>query len=67
LKLPKPLGYFVGCGDDATLNLHLPDSVHKPHLILTGAPTALVQVYGVNVPADAIQSLMARMCPSHVN
>jgi hypothetical protein len=67
LKLPKPLGYFVGCGDDATLNLHLPDSVHKPHLIPTSAPTALVQDSGVNVPADVIQSLMARMCPGHVN
>jgi hypothetical protein len=67
LKLPKPLGYFVGCGDDATLNLHLPDFVHKPHLIPSGASTALVQVSGETVHADAIQSLMARMCPGHAN
>jgi hypothetical protein len=67
LKLPKPVGYFVGCGDDATLNLHLPDSVHKPHLIPTGAPTALVQVTGDTVPAAAIQSLLARMCPGHAD
>jgi hypothetical protein len=66
LKLPKPLGYFVGCGDDATLNLHLPDFIHKPHLIPSGAP-ALVQVTGETMPAFAIQSLMARMCPGHVN
>jgi hypothetical protein len=65
LKLPKPLGYFVGCGDDATLNLHLRDSVHKPHLIPSSAPTALVQISGETVPADAIQRLIARMCPGH--
>jgi hypothetical protein len=67
LKLPKPLGYFVGCGNDATLNLHLPDSVHKPHMIPTGAPTALVQVSGEVVPGTAIQSLVARICPGHAN
>jgi hypothetical protein len=66
LKLPRPLG-FVGCGDDATLNLHLPDSVHKPHLIPSGAPTTLVQVNGEIVPAEAIQSLVAHMCPAHAN
>jgi hypothetical protein len=42
LKLPKPLGYFVGCGNDATINPRLPDSVHKPHLMSLGVPTALV-------------------------
>ncbi|KAM0844741.1 hypothetical protein ACQ4PT_056862 [Festuca glaucescens] len=67
LKLPKPLGYFVGCGNDATLNLHLPDSVHKPHLMPSGPPTALVQVCGESVPPSTIQSLVARMCPSHAN
>jgi hypothetical protein len=68
LKLLKPLGYFVGCGDDFTLNLYLPDSVHKPHLIPSGAPTALVQVSGEEaVTADAIQSLMARMYPGNPN
>jgi hypothetical protein len=67
LKLPKPLGYFVACGDDATLNLHLPDSLHKPHLIPSIAPTALVQVTGETMPATAIQSLMAHMCPGHTN
>jgi hypothetical protein len=36
LKLPKPVGYLVGCGNDATLNLHLPESVHKPHLLPSG-------------------------------
>jgi hypothetical protein len=65
LKLPKPQGYFVGCGDFATLDVHLPDSIHKPHLIPTGAPTALVQVSGDAVTAGDIQSLMARMCPGH--
>jgi hypothetical protein len=67
MKLPNLLGYFVGCGDNATLNLHLPDSVHKPHLIPFGAPTALVQVSGEMAPAATIQSLMARMCPGHAN
>jgi hypothetical protein len=67
LKLPKPLGYFVGYGDDATLNLHLPDSIHKPHLIPFGAPTALVQVTSETVPATVIQSLMEHMCPGHTN
>jgi hypothetical protein len=67
LKLPKPVGYLVGCGNDATLNLHLPDSVHKPHLLPSGAPTALVQVSGEMVPPSAVQSFVARMCPSHVN
>jgi hypothetical protein len=42
LKLPKPQGYFVGCGDFDTLDVHLPDSAYKPHLIPTGVPTALV-------------------------
>jgi hypothetical protein len=67
MKLPKLLGYFVGCGDDATLNLHLQDSVHRPHLIPFGAPTTLVQVSGETVPVATIQSLMARMCPGHAN
>jgi hypothetical protein len=64
-RLPKPQGYFVGCGDFATLDVHLPDSVHKPHLIPSGAPTMLVQVSGDTVTADDIQRLMARMCPGH--
>jgi hypothetical protein len=37
LKLPKLQGYFVGCGDASVLDVHLPDSVYKPHLIPTGA------------------------------
>jgi hypothetical protein len=49
LNLPKPMGYFVGCGDDATLNLQLPDSVRKPHLVPSGDPIALVQVNGETV------------------
>jgi hypothetical protein len=65
LKLPKPQGYFVGCGDFDTLDVHLPDSVFKPHLIPTGAPTAMVQVSGDAVSADDIQKLMARMCPGN--
>jgi hypothetical protein len=67
LKLSKPLGYFVGGSNDAKLNLHLPDLVHKPHLMPLGAPTALVQVVGEVVPPSAVQSLVARMCPSHSN
>jgi hypothetical protein len=65
LKILKPQGYFVGCGDFATLDVHLPDLVHKPHLVPTGAPTTMVQVSGDAVTAGDIQSLMARMCPSH--
>jgi hypothetical protein len=65
LKLPKPQGYFVGCGDFDTLDVHLPDSAYKPHLIPTGAPTALVQVSGDAVSAEDIQKLMARMCPGN--
>ena len=42
----------------------MPDSVYKPHLVPSSSPTALVRVAGVSVPASAIQSLMARMCPS---
>jgi hypothetical protein len=33
LKLPKPMSFFVGCGNDVTLDLHLPDSVYMPQLI----------------------------------
>jgi hypothetical protein len=29
LKLPRPSSFFVGCGNDATLDLELPDSVYK--------------------------------------
>jgi hypothetical protein len=65
LKLPKPQGYFVSCGDFATLDVHLPDSVHKPHLIPMSAPTALVQVFGDTITANDIQRLMARMCQGH--
>jgi hypothetical protein len=49
LKLPRPTSFFVGCGNDATLDLQLPDSVYKPQLISPGAPTALVQVSGEGV------------------
>jgi hypothetical protein len=67
LKLAKPVGYLVGCGNDATLDLLLPASVHKPHLLPSGAPTAMVQVSGEMVPPSAVQSLVARMCPGHAN
>jgi hypothetical protein len=58
--------FFVGCGNDATLDLQLPDSVYKPQLIASGAPTALVQVSveGIVTAAD-IQNLVARMCPGN--
>jgi hypothetical protein len=66
LKLPKPMSFFVGCGNDATLDLQLPDSVYKPQLISPSAPTALVKVSGEgSVTAADIQSLMARMCPGN--
>nr|XP_051198628.1 uncharacterized protein LOC127312198 [Lolium perenne] len=66
LKVPKPMSFFVGCGNDATLDLQLPDSVYKPQLIASGAPTALVQVSGEGtVTAADIQSLLARMCPGN--
>jgi hypothetical protein len=66
LKLPRPTSFFVGCGNDATLDLQLPDSVYKPQLITSGAPTTLVQVSGEGtVSAADIQSLMARMCPGN--
>jgi hypothetical protein len=64
--LPRPTSFFVGCGNDATLDLQLPDSVYKPQLITFGAPTAFVQVSGEGaVTAADIQSLMARMCPGN--
>jgi hypothetical protein len=66
LKLPRPTRFFVGCGNDATLDLQLPDSVYKPQLVTSGAPTALVQVSGEGaVTAADIRSLMARMCPGN--
>jgi hypothetical protein len=66
LKLPRPTSFFVGCGNDATLDLQIPDSVYKPQLISSGTPTALVQVSGEGVVSAAdVQSLMARMCPGN--
>nr|XP_051219190.1 uncharacterized protein LOC127336421 [Lolium perenne] len=60
LKLPRPTSSFVGCGNDATLDLQLPDSVYKPQLMASGAPTTLVQVSGEGVVTAAdIQNLMA--------
>jgi hypothetical protein len=65
LKTPKPLAYFAGTGNIDTLNLHLPDIVFKPHLVPSGAPTALVRVSGDSVHAKIIQAQMARVCPGH--
>jgi hypothetical protein len=54
----------VGCGHDVTLNLSLPNSIYKPHLITSGTPTALVQVSGEeSATAQDIQRIMAHMCP----
>jgi hypothetical protein len=63
--MPKPLAYFTGTGNIDTLNLHLPDNVFKPHLVPSGAPTALVRVSGDSVHAKIIQAQMARVCPGH--
>jgi hypothetical protein len=58
--------FFVGCGNNATLDLQIPDSVYKPQMLPAGAPTALVQVSGVGTVTSAdILSLMARMCPGN--
>jgi hypothetical protein len=58
LKSSRPTSFFVGCGNDATLDLQLPNSVYKPQLISSGAPTTLVQVSGEgSVTAADIQSL----------
>jgi hypothetical protein len=66
LKTPKPMSSFVGCGNDATLDLQIPDSLYKPQLSYSGAPTTLVQVSGEgNVAAADVQSLLARMCPGN--
>nr|XP_051228973.1 uncharacterized protein LOC127346741 [Lolium perenne] len=66
LKTPRPMSFFVGCGNDATLDLQVPDSVYKPQMLSIGAPTALVQVLGEGtVAATDIQNLMARMCPGN--
>jgi hypothetical protein len=60
------MSFFVGCGNDATLDLQISDSVYKPQLLSSGAPTVLVQVSGEGtVTAADIQSLMARMCPGN--
>jgi hypothetical protein len=40
LKLLRPTSFFVGFGNDATLDRRLPDSVFKPQLIVSGAPIA---------------------------
>jgi hypothetical protein len=63
--MPKPLAYFTGTGNIDTLNLHLPDNVYKPHLVPSGAPTAMVTVSGGSVSAKVIPSQMARVCPGH--
>jgi hypothetical protein len=63
--MSKPLAYFTGTGNIDTLNLHLPDNVYKPHLVPSGALTALVTVSGGSVAANVIQSQMARVCPGH--
>jgi hypothetical protein len=63
----KPLAYFTGTGNIDTLNLHLPDNVYKPHLVPSGAPTALVTVSGDSVSAKVIESQMARVCPGHAH
>jgi hypothetical protein len=63
--MPKPLAYFTGTGNIYTLNLHLPDNVYKPHLVPSGAPTAMVTVSGGYVSAKVIQSQMVRVCPGH--
>jgi hypothetical protein len=66
LKIPKPMSFFVGCGNDATLDLQILDSVYKPQSLPSGAPTTLVQVSGEGtITAADIQSLMARMCPGN--
>jgi hypothetical protein len=41
----------------------LPDSVYKAHLAPKGLPTALIKVSGGTTSAEAVQSVLARICP----
>ena len=64
LRLPRPTAFTAGYGTEETIFSQLPDSVYKPHLVPSSSPTALVKIVGDQVPATAVQSLMARMCPT---
>jgi hypothetical protein len=63
LKLPKPQAFVVGPACEESLCLRLPDSVYKAHLAPKGLPTALIKITGGTASVEAIQSVMARICP----
>jgi hypothetical protein len=63
LKLPKPQAFVAGPACEESLCLRLPDSVYKAHLAPKGLPTAMIKITGGPATAEAVQSVMARICP----
>jgi hypothetical protein len=63
LRLPRPTALVSGNGSEDTIFLQLPDSVYKPHLAPKCDPVAKVSITGVAIPAIAIETQLARICP----
>jgi hypothetical protein len=63
LKLPKSQAFVAGPSCEESLCLRLPGSVYKAHLAPKGLPTALIKITGGTAFAEAIQSVVARICP----